>query len=130
MGIEMTRTVISIPGAFFSDRINGVLTKSGNFRTVVPDQDSDVFSVCRETGAEILLMGVSYLTGFRLDDRKQLVKHMREGMPECKLIIIIDNAMMKDETYETVQMKKTGIIDQFIFYSNDLDYLTAAMESL
>ena len=57
---------------------------------VLPGKTSDTFSLCRAMQADILLMEVSRLPAYTLENRLKLIACVRKVMPSCKFVLLCD----------------------------------------
>ena len=48
----------------------------------------DTFSLCRAAQADILLMEVSHLPAYTLENRLKLIECVRRALPNCKFVLL------------------------------------------
>ena len=67
----------------------------------------------------------TYDIGFCLS----LCTWLRKVIPRCRLMLMCPEGQM-EAVHRTIEAKRKGEIDDFVFYDVSLDYLTAALQSL
>lgn len=60
----------------------------------------------------------------------KIIDSVRMQMPECKIVLIVDENAEKELAKEVRQAKKDGLIDQFIYGSISATYLADIVDSL
>ena len=60
----------------------------------------------------------------------KIISSVRLQMPECKIVLIVDENAEKELAKEVRQAKKDGLIDQFIYGSISATYLADIVDSL
>ncbi|MBP5281948.1 MAG: hypothetical protein J6Z22_05550 [Lachnospiraceae bacterium] len=120
----MIRLVISVPGKFYSDAITKALEKTGNFR-VQPLE----LPVERD-GPEVALLGVSVHQGFTLEERKEVIKELKERAPKCRIVLFLDELISPEQTEGVKNLKQARLIDGFLYASGTMEYLVATLESI
>ena len=88
----MRSIVVSMQNMLLSEAVARTLAETGEFRVeqVLPGKTSDTFSLCRAMQADILLMEVSRLPAYTLENRLNLIACVRKLMPSCKFVLLCD----------------------------------------
>ena len=88
----MRSIVVSMQNMLLSEAVARTLAETGEFRVeqVLPGKTSDTFSLCRVMQADILLMEVSRLPAYTLENRLNLIACVRKVMPSCKFVLLCD----------------------------------------
>ena len=75
----MRSIVVSMQNMLLSEAVARTLAETGEFRVeqVLPGKTSDTFSLCRVMQADILLMEVSRLPAYTLENRLNLIACVR-----------------------------------------------------
>ena len=96
-------------------------------RSESPDQ---TLSLCRSVLAHALIMEVTGFSPWRLSERLQLCKKLRQSIPQCKVLLLVDENANADLAVSVKQAKKDGLIDNFIYASVSPSYLAAVLDTL
>ena len=75
-------------------------------------------------------MEVTGYTPWKLCERMKIISSVRLQIPECKIVLIVDENAEKELAKEVRQAKKDGLIDQFIYGSISATYLADIVDSL
>ena len=108
------------------------LAETGEFRVeqVLPGKTGDTFSLCRAAQADILLMEVSRLPAYTLENRLKLIECVRRAMPNCKFVLLCDENGDPELARRVKIARQDHKIDAFFYTSVTPGYLTAAVEAL
>ncbi len=81
----MRDIVISMQNTLLSETVARALSEAGEFRVeqVLPGKTGDAFSLCQAAQADILLMEVSRLNAYALENRMNLIERVRAAVPNC-----------------------------------------------
>lgn len=127
----MYRIVLDMQCTMFAEAISQSL--SGNDpdfvvqRSESPDQ---TLTLCRSVLAHALIMEVTGFSPWRLSERLQLCKKLRQSIPQCKVLLLVDENANADLAVSVKQAKKDGLIDNFIYASVSPSYLAAVLDTL
>lgn len=128
----MINLAISVPGKFYTDAITEALEKTGNFR-VWPLIDSDMnMAKGREPSdrADVALLGVSVYPGYTLRERQRVIQDLRANVPNCRIVMFIDELVSHEQTNGVKSLKQARLIDGFLYASGTMEYLVATLESI
>ena len=153
----MIDLAISMPGEFYRDAITRALERSGNFRvTALAERyggrglGSDTAKTSGGPGnmgngksggggpggaagppdPEVALLGISVAKGYTLGERKKVIERIRHELPECKILLFLDEEVSPEQTEGVKQYRQAKLIDGFLYASGTMEYLVATLESL
>ena len=127
----MRRIVINMQNSLFCNAISETLRISGNeLNPYSVDSPDKVIDECKWVVPYALLMEVTGYTPWKLCERMKIISSVRLQIPECKIVLIVDENAEKELAKEVRQAKKDGLIDQFIYGSISATYLADMVDSL
>ena len=127
----MRRIVINMQNSLFCNAISETLRISGNeLNPYSVDSPDKVIDECKWVAPYALLMEVTGYTPWKLCERMKIISSLRLQLPECKIVLIVDENAEKELAKEVRQAKKDGLIDQFIYGSISATYLADIVDSL
>ena len=127
----MRRIVINMQNSLFCNAISETLRISGNeLNPYSVDSPDKVIDECKWVVPYALLMEVTGYTPWKLCERMKIIISVRLQIPECKIVLIVDENAEKELAKEVRQAKKDGLIDQFIYGSISATYLADIVDSL
>ena len=130
-GDSMRRIVINMQNSLFCNAISETLQISGNeLNPYSVDSPDKVIDECKWVVPYALLMEVTGYTPWKLCERMKIISSVRLQIPECKIVLIVDENAEKELAKEVRQAKKDGLIDQFIYGSISATYLADIVDSL
>ena len=130
-GDSMRRIVINMQNSLFCNAISETLRISGNeLNPYSVDSPDKVIDECKWVVPYALLMEVTGYTPWKLCERMKIISSVRLLLPECKIVLIVDENAEKELAKEVRQAKKDGLIDQFIYGSISATYLADIVDSL
>lgn len=123
--------MINMQNSLFCNAISETLRISGNeLSPYSVDSPDNVLDECKWLVPYALLMEVTGYSPWRLCERMKIIDSVRMQMPECKIVLIVDENAEKELAKEVRQAKKDGLIDQFIYGSISATYLADIVDSL
>ena len=128
----MKNIVISMQNTLLSEAIARAFSDTGEFRIeqILPGKTNDTLSLCCAMQAEILLMEVSRLPAYTLENRLKLIECVRRAMPNCKFVLLCDENGDPELARRVKIARQDHKIDAFFYTSVTPGYLTAAVEAL
>ena len=128
----MRNIVVSMQNTLLSESIARSLAETGDFRVeqVLPGKTGDTFSLCRAVQADILLMEVSRLPAYTLENRLKLIECVRRALPNCKFVLLCDENSDPELARRVMIVRQDRLIDAFLYASVTPAYLTAALDAL
>lgn len=101
-----------------------------DYQIVISENPGTTAECCRTFRPYALLMEVTGYQPWSLEERLVIQKKVKEQEPECKTVILVDDVADKELAEKVKQVKRSGVIDEFIFSSVTESYLAAIMDSL
>lgn len=131
-GDVLIRIKLDLAGELFTEGIGQTLTRTGNFRVdeVLPGTVEAKARVCVMGRPDVLLLGVSLIDGYTIEQRERLIRTVRPELPNCKIVLLVNESMSDSVTARVKALKTAGVIDGFLYTSVSLDYLTAMLETI
>ena len=127
----MRRVVINMQNSLFCNAISETLKNSENeFDTYTVDSPEKIVEECKWISPYALLMEVTGYTPWKLCERMKIRDAIKEIVPLCKIVLIVDENAEKEMAKQVKQAKKDGLIDQFIYGSISASYLADIVDSL
>lgn len=127
----MRRVVVDMQNYLFADAIAQTLKKADSdfdvYRSEGPEKTVDLCSLCEPYA---LLMEVTGYSPCDLEERLRVWDEVKQQIPRCKIVLIVDENAEKDLARRVLQAKKDGLIDNFIFGSVSAAYLSAVVDTL
>ena len=66
----------------------------------------------------------------RLEQRLDLCRRLRQGLPGCQVALVVDEVCEPQLADQVRRAKKDGLIDGFFYSSVSSDYLSAMIDAL
>ena len=118
----MTHLAISVPGRLYREAITKALERTGNFQI---EQMDDI-----KNNPDVALLGISVQQKFTLEERRGVIKELREKAPNCKIVLFLDELVSPEQTTGVKAMKQARLIDGFLYASGTMEYLVDMLESI
>ena len=115
----MREIVVSMQNTLLSEAVARSLAETGDFRVeqVLPGKTGDTFSLCRAVQADILLMEVSRLPAYALENRLKLIECVRRALSNCKFVLLCDENGDPELAHRLVIVRQDRLIDAFLYAS-------------
>ncbi len=127
----MYRIVLDMQCTMFAEAISQSLSGSDpDFDVQRSESPDQTLSLCRFVLAHALIMEVTGFSPWRLSERLQLCRKLRQSVPQCKVLLLVDENANADLAVSVKQAKKDGLIDNFIYASVSPSYLAAVLDTL
>lgn len=127
----MRRIVVDMQNKLFSDAIAKALQDFDlDFEVYKSENPSKTVELCADVVANILIMEVTAYTPWKLTERMQIRNEIKKSMPDCKIVLMVDENTEKKSADTVRRMKKDGLIDCFIYSSVSSTYLSALIDAL
>ena len=127
----MRRIVVDMQNFLFTDAIARTLRSADSDfdvrRSESPDKTVELCSLCQPYA---LLMEVTSYTPWTLEERLKIRDEVKQRMPDCKIVLIVDENAEKKLARRVLQSKKDRLIDNFIYGSISASYLSAVIDTL
>ncbi len=128
----MIKLLVNMAGDFYADCTALALERTGNFRVEKhPEPDPEALELrLREFPADVLLLGISVLSGYTVEDRKPLIRAVRRRLPESRIVLFLDERVSEEQTEGVKQLRQARLVDGFLYASNSMDYLVDTLETI
>ena len=128
----MKNVVVSMQNTLLAEAVAGAFQKTGDFRVeqVLPGRPGDAPSLCASAKADVLLMEVSRLPAYTLENRLKLIECVRRALPNCKFVLLCDENVDPELAHRVMTVRQDRLIDAFLYASVTHAYLTAALDAL
>ena len=128
----MRDVVVSMQNTLLSEAVARSLSETGEFRVeqVLPGKTDDTFALCQAAQADILLMEVSRLAAYSLENRLKEAERVRAAIPNCKFVLLCDENSDAELAQRVKCARQDRLIDAFLYASVTSAYLTAALDAL
>lgn len=127
----MRRIVLDMQCELFAEAICQTLKNSDpDFsvrRAETPDKTA---ALCETSRPYALLMEVTSYTPWKLEERLKIRDMVKADLPECKIVLLVDEKADKALADRVRQAKKDGLIDNFIYGSISPEYFSAVIDAL
>ena len=127
----MRRVVVDMQNALFSDAIATSLRHFDSSFLVSPSsRPFKTTYIFPFPLSNLLLMAFPSSTPLQLVERLQTRNVVQVQSPGCKLVLVVDENTEKKLADKVCQAKKDGLIDNFIYSSVSVTYLSAVIDVL
>lgn len=127
----MRRIVIDMQNALFADAIAESLRRfDPDLEPVLSGSPAETLPLCRTIRANVLIMEVTGYPAFGLDARLKLQSGLKQAVPGCKTVLVVDENAERKLADEVRQTKKDGLVDAFLYGSVPASYLSAMVDTL
>ena len=127
----MRRVVVDMQNALFADAISSALKNFDSdfsvYQSEAPEQTTEM---CFDIQANVLIMEVTAYTPWKLEERMKIRDEVKAQLPNCKIVLVVDENTEKKLADKVRQAKKDGLVDNFIYGSVSSTYLSAVIDAL
>ena len=132
-GAETVRVaVIHTQNTLLSGAISKYLRERGELlpQRVIGNSVDEPFLSCKSVGAAVLLMEVTHVPPFTIEERRATIAKVKSACPDCKIALLCDENADPETAEKVADLKKIGVIDNFFYSSVSGEYLAAALEAM
>lgn len=126
----MQRVLINMQNYVMGEAVEQTLKNAGDFQIEVVENPEEVVKKQFGFAATVVLMEVTGYTPYKLCERMLIRDEIRKQDPQCKIVLMVDENADRQLATEVKQLKKDGLIDQFICGSTSAAFLAALMETV
>jgi DNA-binding NarL/FixJ family response regulator len=101
-----------------------------DYQVIISEAPDKTVQRCNMFEPYALLMEVTGYTPWMLEERLAIRQEVKQKLPNCKIVILVDDNADKALADKVKDAKKDGLIDAFLFGSATDSYLAAMMDSL
>ncbi len=91
---------------------------------------NEPYNTCMTLNADVVLMEISRLRHFTLEERLETIKKLRSNLKKCKIALLCDEHAEPDLAEKVKDIKAMGLIDGFFHSSVTGEYISAALDAL
>ena len=127
----MRRVVIDMQNTLFADAVAEALRRfDSDFEPIMSESPEKILFLCDSVLANVLIMEVTAYTPWQLEERMKIRDELKKTNPDCKIVLVVDENTEKKLADRVRQVKKDGLIDNFIYGSVSSTYLSAVIDTL
>lgn len=127
----MRRVVVDMQNALFADAISSALKNfDSDFSVYQSEAPKRTTEMCFDIQANVLIMEVTAYTPWKLEERMKIRDEVKVQLPNCKIVLVVDENTEKKLADKVRQAKKDGLVDNFIYGSVSSTYLSAIIDAL
>lgn len=127
----MRRVVIDMQNTLFADAVAEALRRFDSvFEPIMSESPEKILFLCDSVLANVLIMEVTAYTPWKLEERMKIRDKLKKTNPDCKIVLVVDENTEKKLADQVRQVKKDGLIDNFIYGSVSSTYLSAVIDTL
>lgn len=127
----MRRVVIDMQNTLFADAVAEALRRfDSDFEPIMSESPEKILFLCDSVLANVLIMEVTAYTPWKLEERMKIRDELKKNNPDCKIVLVVDENTEKKLADRVRQVKKDGLIDNFIYGSVSSTYLSAVIDTL
>lgn len=129
----MRTIVISMQNGLLAGAIVKYLMERGELipeRVLNHSKKDEPYTTCQALNADVLLMDISRLPNFTLNQRLETANKVRKTLTNCKIALLCDEQADPDIAEKVKEAKMVGLIDGFFHSSVTGEYISAALDAL
>lgn len=127
----MRKVVVDMQNRLFSDAVARTLSDfSSEFNVFQCEHPDNTTGFCSLIHPDVLIMEVTSYTPWKLSERLRIRQEIKNKIPGCKVVLVVDENTEKELADCVRQAKKDGLIDNFIYGSVSATYLSAVIDTL
>ena len=129
--MTLRRVVIDMQNTLFADAVAEALIRfDSDFEPIMSESPEKILFLCDSVLANVLIMEVTAYTPWKLEERMKIRDKLKKTNPDCKIVLVVDENTEKKLADQVRQVKKDGLIDNFIYGSVSSTYLSAVIDTL
>lgn len=123
--------IVDMTNKLFSDAVSKTLSDfSPDFIIYQSEHPDDNVRACTLLHADILLMEVTAYKPRTLPERMKIRDKLKEKLPGCRIVLLVDENIGNEPADSVRQLKKDGLIDDFVYGSVNAAYLSAIIDTI
>jgi len=127
----MKKIVLDIQSGIHAHNMERMLLqKLDDYQVVIPETPDSTAGWCRSHRPDVLLMEIKAYSPWMFSERMDICRKMKRTMPECRIILFVDDENDSDLTAKVRQAKWDGTIDAFLFGSVSDNYFASVIDSV
>ena len=127
----MKKIVLDIQSGIHAHNMERMLMqKLDDYQVVISESPDSTAGWCRSHRPDVLLMEVKAYSPWMFSERMDICKKMKQMMPECRIILFVDDESDSNLIARVRQVKRDGVIDAFLFGSVSDNYFASVIDSV
>ena len=128
----MRRVILNMKDRIFADAVANTLRadEQGEFYVVPTTTSEEALEYGVTCDPYAVLMEVNGYPPYVLEERLKIRDAVKAADPDCKVVFIVDENSEEEVAEQVREVKKKGLIDQFIYGSISASYRVALMDTL
>lgn len=127
----MKKIVLDIQSGIHAHNMERMLLqKLDDYQVVISETPDSTAGWCRSHRPDVLLMEIKAYSPWMFSERMDICRKMKRTMPECRIILFVDDENDSDLTAKVRQAKWDGTIDAFLFGSVSDNYFASVIDSV
>ncbi len=127
----LKKIILDMQSGLYAKAIRRILVQElDDFQVVISKQPDGTAEQCKILHPDALLMEVTPYTPWQLAQRLLIRDRLKKEEPDCKIILMVDDAAEPDLAEQVKTAKQDGLIDAFLFTSATESYLAAVVDSI
>ena len=107
-----------------------LLQKLEDCQVVISESPDSTAGWCRSHRPDVLLMEVKAYSPWMFPERMAICERVRRSLPECRIILFVDDESDRELTERVRQARRTRKIDAFLFGSVSDNYFASVIDSV
>ena len=127
----MKTVVLDMQSQLYAKAIRRILVQElESCQTVISRKPDETAAECRVLKPRALLMEVTGYTPWTLSERLAIRDEVKSAVPDCKIVLIVDDNADRALAEQVKKAKQDGLIDAFLFTSATESYMAAVVDSI
>ncbi len=126
----MKTIAVYIQNKLLSSAITHAITAKNNNKIEIISNVESCLSVCRSSNANVLLAELRDYYPLALDDWLTRVEKIKDVVPSCKIILIVDEENFPKSAAIANSAFKNDEIDMFLYSSSGLNFLVDVITNI
>lgn len=131
-GGMLRRIVISTQNRLLSGAIMRYIQERSDLQPVriLEESIEEPLKTCMSVQADVLLMEVTRIPPYTFEQRRDVVRQIRENLPQCRIAFICDENADPEDAKKVKESSRNGNIDTFFYSSVTGEYLADMLDTL
>ncbi len=107
-----------------------LMQKLENCQVVISESPDSTADWCKAHKPDVLLMEVKAYSPWMFHERMEIREMVKRDIPDCRIILFVDDESDSDLAEKVRQAKRDGSIDAFLFGSVSENYFASVVDSV
>ena len=128
---KMKKIVLDIQSGIHAHNMERMLMqKLDDCQVIISESPDSTAGWCRTHRPAVLLMEVKAYSPWMFPERMEVCRKVKRTLPECRVILFVDDESDSDLTEKVRQAKRAYMIDAFLFGSVSDNYFASVIDSV